>query len=96
MMDTVDIARVHRADAFLLRACAEFNDADAPSLTAELMYHLEMMLRVVTKIGIMSGELANFAVAPASARRVLETLIRHYEDDGQRTVTTTESESACQ
>jgi hypothetical protein len=95
-MNTVDIARIHRAEAFLLRACEEFNEADAPSLAAELMYHLEMMLRVVDRIGIMSGEVAGFTVTPGSALRVLDTLIRLYEDDGQRTVTITESDSACQ
>jgi hypothetical protein len=95
-METIDIARIHRAEAFLLRACAEFNEADAPSLTAELIYHLEMMLKVNTKIGIISGEIAQFTVTPRSARRVLDALIRLYEDDGQRTVTTTESDSACQ
>ena len=95
-MDPLDIARVHRAEAFLLRACAEFDGADAPSLTGELMYHLEMMLRVATRPGIMSGDLAHFAVTPGSAHRVIENLVRLYEDDGQRTVTTTESDSACQ
>jgi hypothetical protein len=95
-METIDIARIHRAEACLLRACAVFNEADAPSLTAELIYHLEMMLKVNTKIGIFSGELAQFTVAPGSVRRLLDALTRLYEADGQRTVTTIESESACQ
>ncbi len=56
-MDTADIDRIEHAQACLWRARAEPNQADLPSLASELIYHLDMVLRIVTGIRVMSGEL---------------------------------------
>ena len=62
-MDAADIDRVDRAQVCLLRARAESSEASMSSLTSELMYHLDMVLRVITSIRIMSGELDDVELA---------------------------------
>jgi hypothetical protein len=57
MMDAVDIDRIERAQVCLQRAREECNDAGRSSLANELMYHLDMMLRLITSVRLMSGEL---------------------------------------
>jgi hypothetical protein len=56
-MDGVDIDGIERAQLCLLRARAESSEARVSSLANELMYHLDMMLRVITSVRLMSGEL---------------------------------------
>jgi hypothetical protein len=65
-MDAADIDRIERAQASLQRARAESSKASTSSLASELMYHLDMVLRVITSIRVMSGELddAQLAVTP--------------------------------
>jgi hypothetical protein len=53
----VDIDRIERAQACLRRARAGCSEAGASSLADELMHHLEMLLRVITSVRLMSGEL---------------------------------------
>jgi hypothetical protein len=56
-MDAVDIDRIERAQVCLRRARAESSEAGVSSLARELMHHLDMMLRVITGVRVMSGEL---------------------------------------
>jgi hypothetical protein len=56
-MDAVDIDWIERAQVCLLRARAECSEAGVSSLANELMHHLDMMLRVITSVRLMSGEL---------------------------------------
>jgi hypothetical protein len=63
MMDAADIDRVERAQACLQQARAKSTDADMSSLAGELMHHLDMLLRVVTGIRVMSGELDDVQLA---------------------------------
>jgi hypothetical protein len=56
-MDAVDTDRIERAQICLLRARAECSEAGVSSLANELMHHLDMMLRVITSVRLMSGEL---------------------------------------
>jgi hypothetical protein len=71
MMDAVDIDRIEHAQACLWRARAECSQADMPSLARELMHHLDMVLRVVTGIRVMSGELDDVELAVTPRARVL-------------------------
>jgi hypothetical protein len=65
-MDAVDLDRIDCAQACLWRVRAESSETEIPSLVGELMHHLDMLLRVVTGIRVMSGELddAELAVTP--------------------------------
>jgi hypothetical protein len=65
-MEAAYIDRIDRAQECLWRARAEYSEADMPGLAGELMHHLDMVLRVVTSIRIISGELddAPLAVTP--------------------------------
>lgn len=56
-MDAVDIDRIERAQVCLMQARAECSEAGVPSLANELMHHLDMLLRVITSVRLMSGEL---------------------------------------
>ena len=56
-MDATDIERIGLAQACLRGARAESSQADTARHAGELMHHLDMMLRIVTSIQIMSGEL---------------------------------------
>lgn len=56
-MDAVDIDLIDRAQECLGRAQAECSEVGVPSLASELMHHLDMMLRVITSLRLMSGEL---------------------------------------
>lgn len=56
-MDDTDIERIELAQDCLHRARAESNEADIATHAGELMHHLDMMLRTVTSIQLMSGEL---------------------------------------
>jgi hypothetical protein len=66
MIDATDIDRIDRAQACLRRIMGESSKSDIPDVARELMYHLDMALRVVTSIRIMSGELddVELAVSP--------------------------------
>jgi hypothetical protein len=72
-MDTADIDRIESAQECLRRARAECSQADMSSLSRELMLHLDMVLRVVTGIRVMSGELddVELAVTPRAFIRRL-------------------------
>jgi hypothetical protein len=70
VMDAADIDRIEHAQACLWRARAE-HQADMPSLAGELIYHLDMVLRVVTGIRVMSGELDDVELAVTPLARVL-------------------------
>jgi hypothetical protein len=67
-------------------------------ITGELMHHLDMVLRVVTSVRIMSGELDDVSLAVSPRARAMSARssepCRVHEDDGQRTVTTVESDIA--
>lgn len=56
-MDAVDVDGIDRAQACLRRARAECIEVGVSSLANELMHHLDMMLRVITSVRVMSGEL---------------------------------------
>jgi hypothetical protein len=56
-MDAVDIDRIERAQVCLERARAERGEAGVSGLADELMRHLDMMLRLITSVRLMSGEL---------------------------------------
>lgn len=56
-MDAVDIDRIERAQMCLRLARAECIEVGVSSLANELMHHLDMMLRVITSVRLMSGEL---------------------------------------
>jgi hypothetical protein len=97
-MDVADIEHIDRAQACFQRARARLGEVDTSKLACELIYHLDMMLRVITSIRIMSGELddAQLVLTPrarASASR-RSGIADVHEDDGQRTVTTVESAMA--
>jgi hypothetical protein len=62
-MDAADIDRIERAQVCLRRARAESSKAGMPGLAGELMHHLDMVLRVVTGIRVMSGELDDVQLA---------------------------------
>jgi hypothetical protein len=62
-MDATDIERVECARVCLQRARAESSEADLSSFASELMHHLDMMLRVITGIRVMSGELDDVQLA---------------------------------
>jgi hypothetical protein len=63
MMDAADIDRIQRAQVCLLRARVESGEANMSSPASELMYHLDMVLRVITSIRVMSGELDDVELA---------------------------------
>jgi hypothetical protein len=56
-MDAADLDRIECAQACLCRVRAESSGIEIPNLAGELMHHLDMLLRVVTGIRVMSGEL---------------------------------------
>jgi hypothetical protein len=62
-MDAADLDRIEGAQACLLRVRAESSGTEIPSVAAELMHHLDMLLRVVTGIRVMSGELDDVEMA---------------------------------
>jgi hypothetical protein len=70
-MDALDIDRIERAQACLLRARAKSSEASTSSLVGELTYHLDMVLRVITSIRIISGELDDAELAVTPQARVL-------------------------
>jgi hypothetical protein len=70
MMDAADVDRIERAQACLQRARAESNEVGISSLTAELTHHLDMVLRVVTSIRVMSGDLDDVPLAVTPLRGV--------------------------
>jgi hypothetical protein len=72
-MDAADIDRVERAQACLWRARAESSETGMPGLASELMHHLDMVLRVVTSIRVMSGELDDVPLAVTSNARATST-----------------------
>jgi hypothetical protein len=90
-MDAVDLDRIERAQACLWQVRAEYSGIKIPSLVGELTHHLDMLLRVVTGIRVMSGELDHVELAVTPRPRVPTCV---YEDDGQRTVMTVESDIA--
>jgi hypothetical protein len=94
-MDATDIERIDCAQACLQQARAESSEASTSSLASELMYHLDMMLRVITSIRVMSGELDDVELAVTPRPGVLlprsQALTSAHEDDGQRIVMTVES-----
>jgi hypothetical protein len=63
VIDAADIDRIECAQACLLRARVESSEASTSSLARELMYHLDMVLRVITGIRVMSGELDDVELA---------------------------------
>jgi hypothetical protein len=69
-MDAVDIDRIDRAQACLLQARAECSEATTTTLATELIYHLDMMIRVITGIRIMSGELDDVPLVVTPRRGV--------------------------
>jgi hypothetical protein len=73
MMDVADIDRIQRAQVCLLRARVESSKASMSSPASELMYHLDMVLRVITSIRIMSGELDDAELAVTPQARVLSS-----------------------
>lgn len=56
-MDAVDIDRFERAQVCLQKARAKPSNTEMLCLASELMYHLDMMLRLITSFRLMSGEL---------------------------------------
>jgi hypothetical protein len=62
-MDAADLDRIESAQACLSRARAESSETEIPGLVGELMNHLDMLLRVVTGIRVMSGELDDVKLA---------------------------------
>jgi hypothetical protein len=70
-MDAADIDRIECAQACLMRARAESSEASTSSLASELTYHLDIVLRVITSIRIMSGELDDIELAVTPRPRVL-------------------------
>jgi hypothetical protein len=70
-MDAADIDRIERAQACLRRARVECSQADISSLAGELFHHLDMVLRVVTGIRVMSGELDDVELEVTPQARVL-------------------------
>jgi hypothetical protein len=83
-MDAADIEQIDRAQACLLRARVESSEASTSSFTSELMYHLDMTLRVLTSIRIMSGELDDAELVLTSQARALAS-----RSSGPPTVTRT-------
>jgi hypothetical protein len=70
-MDAADIDRIEHAQVCLRRARAECGEAGVSSLVTELMHHLDMMLRVITSIRLMSGELDDTGLALTPQARAL-------------------------
>jgi hypothetical protein len=70
-MDAIDIARIERAQVCLRRARAEYSEADASSLADELIHHLDMMLRLITSVRVMSGELDDMGLTLTPRARAL-------------------------
>lgn len=71
--DAEAIGRIDRAQACLVRARSEPSEASASSMASELTYHLDMVLRVITGIRIMSGELDDAPLAVTPLTRAMET-----------------------
>jgi hypothetical protein len=69
VIDAADFDRIERAQTCLQRARAGTSEAGDPGLAGELTHHLDMVLRVITGIRVMSGELddVHLAVTPPSA-----------------------------
>ena len=70
-MDAADIDRVERAQACLRRAQAECSEVGVLGLADELMHHLDMMLRVITGVRLMSGELDDMGLVLTPRARAL-------------------------
>jgi hypothetical protein len=62
-MDAADIDRIECAQACLQRARTESSDANSSGVAGELTYHLDMVLRVITGMRVMSGELDDVRLA---------------------------------
>jgi hypothetical protein len=63
VMDAIDIDRIEHAQACLRRARAKSSEPDVSNHAGELMHHLDMVLRVVTGIRVLSGELDDVQLA---------------------------------
>jgi hypothetical protein len=70
-MDAADIERIVRAQVCLQKARAESCEADTSTVACELMYHLDMVLRVITSIRIVSGELDDVELVLTPRARAL-------------------------
>jgi len=57
VMDAVEIDRIERAQVCLQQARAKSSSSEMSCLASELMYHLSVMLSVITSMRLMSGEL---------------------------------------
>ena len=70
-MDAADIDEIEHAQACLRRVRAEPSEADLSNHAGELMHHLDMVLRIVTGIRVLSGELddVQLAVTPPAHLR---------------------------
>lgn len=70
-MDAADIEGIVRAQTCLQWARAESCEGDAPTVASELMYHLDIVLRVITSIRITSGELDDVELVLTPRARAL-------------------------
>jgi hypothetical protein len=70
-MDAVDIDLIERAQECLGRAQAERSGTSVSSLAGELMHHLDMMLRVITSVRLMAGELDDMELVLTARARTL-------------------------
>jgi hypothetical protein len=71
MMDAVDIDRIERAQECLGRVQAQCSEVGVSSLADELIHHLDMMLRVITSVRLMSGELDDVELVLTPRARAL-------------------------
>jgi hypothetical protein len=70
-MDAADIDRIERAQVCLRQARTEPSETGVSSLAHELMHHLDMMLRVITGVRVMSGELDDVGLVLTARARTL-------------------------
>jgi hypothetical protein len=97
-VNAADIDRIERAQVCLQRARAESSEVDKVGLAGELTHHLDMVLRVVTGIRVMAGELDDVQLAVNCSPGIVlphsRILPSAHNDEGQRTVMTVESDIA--